>query len=271
MGEQGPIAADLEAAISRQEDGDLDGRQINSLLHLMTQGKRLGFDEKTHRKQWRRYTRMNYFHLCAQLMENKLPEAVTEDVLEHLTRALEKLQVAYGANEWNNLVQKEVTLSMFEQSVKDILLEALGPERFEIIAGVTLQSIDAADRAVIQKRLGKRLQNEVFRHLLLRVISEQWVEYLTRMEALRVSIGMEAYAQRDPLVMYKSRATDLFRNLLADIRMGAISRMFTYRPRRGTEAAVEQQEQVTDTQTKQADKAAASSKTTKKKRRRRRR
>jgi preprotein translocase subunit SecA len=61
-------------------------------------------------------------------------------------------------------------------------------------------------------------------------------------EGLRVSIGMEAYAQRDPLVQYKSKASELFRSLLADIRSAVISRMYTMQPRRGTEASAERGE-----------------------------
>jgi preprotein translocase subunit SecA len=79
--------------------------------------------------------------------------------------------------------------------------------------------------------IGEQVMNEINRHLLLSVISELWVEYLTRVEALRVSIGLEAYAQRDPLVQYKSRASELFTVLLRDIRAGVITRAFTYRPR----------------------------------------
>jgi preprotein translocase subunit SecA len=67
--------------------------------------------------------------------------------------------------------------------------------------------------------------------LFLRVISELWVEYLTEMEALRVAIGLEAYAQRDPLVQYKSRGFEMFQQLMADMRVGVVSRMFTFQPR----------------------------------------
>jgi preprotein translocase subunit SecA len=51
--------------------------------------------------------------------------------------------------------------------------------------------------------------NEVKRQLLLSAITELWVEYLTKVEGLRVSIGLEAYAQRDPLVQYKGQASEL--------------------------------------------------------------
>jgi preprotein translocase subunit SecA len=41
---------------------------------------------------------------------------------------------------------------------------------------------------------------------------------------------LEAYAQRDPLVQYKSQASEMFQNLLAEIRGAVISRIFLYRP-----------------------------------------
>ncbi|MBM3122370.1 MAG: hypothetical protein FJZ97_09320 [Chloroflexi bacterium] len=64
------------------------------------------------------------------------------------------------------------------------------------------------------------------RGLILAVGDRLWVDYLTQMEALRTSIGLEAYGQRDPLVQYKSRAFDMFQSLMGDIRAGVASRIF---------------------------------------------
>ena len=72
---------------------------------------------------------------------------------------------------------------------------------------------------------------ELYRRILLGAITELWVDYLTRIESLRVSIGLEAYGQRDPLVQYKSKASEMFQELLQDIRTAVISRMFSYQPR----------------------------------------
>ena len=79
--------------------------------------------------------------------------------------------------------------------------------------------------------IGKYALNEVHRQLLLSATTELWVDYLTRIEALRVSIGMEAYAQRDPLVQYKGRASEMFAQLIEDIRGLVIGRVFAYQPR----------------------------------------
>jgi len=79
------------------------------------------------------------------------------------------------------------------------------------------------------EELGRAAQNRVYRQLLLGTITETWVEYLTKMEALRVSITMESYAQRDPLVQYKSKASTMYTELFSEVRQTVISRMFRYR------------------------------------------
>jgi preprotein translocase subunit SecA len=107
--------------------------------------------------------------------------------------------------------------------------------------------------------------------LLLRAITEQWVEYLTRVEALRVSIGLEAYAQRDPLVQYKTQASQMFQGLLADIRSLVISRIFASRPRRIQLTLTDSGESPATPQTPAKGQVQQSGKKKKKKRRRRRR
>jgi preprotein translocase subunit SecA len=79
--------------------------------------------------------------------------------------------------------------------------------------------------------IGKYALNEVHRQILLGATTELWVDYLTRIEALRVAIGLEAYAQRDPLVQYKAKASEMFAQLVEDIRGLVISRVFAYQPR----------------------------------------
>jgi preprotein translocase subunit SecA len=85
--------------------------------------------------------------------------------------------------------------------------------------------------AFFDQVFGRSVMNEVHRQLLLGAISDRWVEYLTQMEALRVSIGLEAYAQRDPLVQYKSKAGEMYQQLVRDIRALVITHLFTSRPR----------------------------------------
>jgi preprotein translocase subunit SecA len=104
---------------------------------------------------------------------------------------------------------------------------AFGEERLH----EPVASLGESDREALVESIGRYALNEVHRQLMLGATTELWVDYLTRIEALRVSIGLEAYAQRDPLVQYKSKASEMFAQLVEDIRGLVISRVFAYQPR----------------------------------------
>ena len=98
-----------------------------------------------------------------------------------------------------------------EGKIKDSLREAFGSEVFSTIESQHPEELTADQQEILTVTLGTRIQNEIYRHILVSVFSEHWVEYLTKVDALRVSIGMEAFAQRDPLVQYKSEAAGMFK------------------------------------------------------------
>ena len=58
------------------------------------------------------------------------------------------------------------------------------------------------------------------RFIMQKVIDDNWVEHLTSMERLRQSIGLEAFGQRDPLVMYRREGHKMFQELQSQIRRG---------------------------------------------------
>ncbi len=66
----------------------------------------------------------------------------------------------------------------------------------------------------------------VERQVMLRAIDSNWVQHLTSMENLRQGIGLQAYGQRDPLVMYKSTGHELFQALQDNIRRNVVQTVF---------------------------------------------
>jgi preprotein translocase subunit SecA len=64
------------------------------------------------------------------------------------------------------------------------------------------------------------------RQLMLRVIDVNWVPHLTAMENLRQGIGLYAYGQRDPLVMYKKEGREMFDTLLARIQYDIVHTVY---------------------------------------------
>jgi preprotein translocase subunit SecA len=218
---KGQIGRDLDALLLR-EDGHDDTSRLRILLSL-SQGARTAFDQRTHRQVKQVFNRFSYIYLAAGLLENRTAEAVTDAVLEHLEQAEAGLQTAWGQGEYDRLSQNAERLGDFGPAAK-----VFGEERLNDPAS----DLTADDREKLMQAIGSYVLNEVKRQLLLSAITELWVDYLTKVEALRVSIGLEAYAQRDPLVQYKGQASGLFQQLLADVRSAVIGRVFAYQPRR---------------------------------------
>jgi len=237
LGDQGQIAHDLDSILGRVGSLVASDQNMVSLFNLMVQGTRLSFDSKSHRRGQVRYRRLRYDYLAAELIQGEPAAEVTGRVLAHLQDGLTALQHARGLIEWNHLVTTKAVLRNLDGYLGERLAGTLGDTRYETLLDVPLDQLEIDARGLVQDLLGERMQNVAYRQLLLQVISNRWVDYLTQVEALRVSIGLEAYAQRDPLVQYKSRASEMFQSLLAEIRMGVIGGLFTFRPARPPETA----------------------------------
>ncbi|GJQ36056.1 MAG: hypothetical protein JETCAE01_20660 [Anaerolineaceae bacterium] len=216
------IARDIDMLLQR-EDVSTDSGKLRLLITL-AQGTRTAFDQKTHRQVKQVFTRFAYAFHAAQLLEGRDAEDIADEVMNHLEAAEEALRETWGQSEFTRLSQNATKLADFGPAARI----AFGEGRLND----AVSSLGAEEAAQLSSALGKYVLNEVHRQLLLGAFSELWVEYLTKVEALRVSIGLEAYAQRDPLVQYKGRASEMFAQLLEEVRGLVISRAFAARPRR---------------------------------------
>ena len=216
------IAHDIDALLQREPATDDTGKL--RLLLTLSQGTRTAFDQKTHKQVKQMFNRFTYIFYAAQLLENSEAETVVEDVMNHLEAAETALREVWGETEFRHISQNAAKLADFGPAARI----TFGEERLN----ETVSTLSESERAALTESLGRYMMNESHRRLLLSAFSELWVEYLTKVEALRISIGLEAYAQRDPLVQYKGRASEMFAQLLEDVRGLVIGRAFASRPRR---------------------------------------
>ncbi len=91
--------------------------------------------------------------------------------------------------------------SLSRQEVEDLLVEAIEKVYEER-----------------EQAIGEENMRYVERRMMLGAIDRQWVDYLTGMEDLRQEIGLQAIAQRDPLVEYQRHAYAMFDELKANIQ-----------------------------------------------------
>ena len=77
-----------------------------------------------------------------------------------------------------------------------------------------------------EKKFGKELWIEIIKMLYLGAIDRFWMDHLTAIEDLRVGINLRGYAQMDPLVEYKNEAYSMFEQLMGNINLEVVRRLF---------------------------------------------
>lgn len=79
---------------------------------------------------------------------------------------------------------------------------------------------DIADKTYRSKEelFGADNMREIERAILLRNVDRKWMDHIDAMDDLKRSVGLESYAQRDPVTEYRFRGADMFAELVDDIR-----------------------------------------------------
>jgi preprotein translocase subunit SecA len=81
----------------------------------------------------------------------------------------------------------------------------------------------------LEREVGSEALRYMERWTMLHVIDQRWVAYLTTMEHLKEAIGLQGYAQKDPLVEYKNEAFSAFEQLKRDIQFEIATTIFRVR------------------------------------------
>ena len=82
-----------------------------------------------------------------------------------------------------------------------------------------------------EELFGEEGAREVERVILLRNVDEKWMDHLEAMDDLRDSIGLQAYAQKNPLNEYKFAGADLFDEMIKSVRDDTVRGVLSAVPR----------------------------------------
>ena len=152
----------------------------------------------------------------------EIEEALVE-ALHHEARHLAGLHAAGYHTEWNleRLTRDLAALTSMTEAARVELQGELSDYQSdtaveERTTEVFMQALDA-----------KKTQFEAMYPLMLRAvylgtIDMLWVEHLNTMQELRNGVGLQAYAQSDPLVVYKSEGYRLFQQLISAVDLQTV-------------------------------------------------
>ena len=167
-------------------------------------------------------------------------------------RELKKQVVGYGERTMNEIVEayvnpdlppEEWDVAQLVNKVQEFvyLLEDLKSEQLQGLSMEELKAFlqeqlrnayDLKEGQIEQQRPG--LMREAERFFILQQIDTLWREHLQAMDALRESVGLRGYGQKDPLIEYKNEGYDMFLDMMTSMRRNVIYSMFMFQPTKAT-------------------------------------
>ncbi len=133
--------------------------------------------------------------------------------------------------EWDlsRLVDKTKEFIYILEDLTADQLQGLGVEELKAFLQEQLRNAyDIKEGQVEQQRPG--LMREAERYFILQQIDTLWREHLQAMDALRESVGLRGYGQKDPLIEYKNEGYDMFLEMMTQMRRNVIYSMFMFQP-----------------------------------------
>jgi preprotein translocase subunit SecA len=73
---------------------------------------------------------------------------------------------------------------------------------------------------------GKQLVSDFEKNITLAIVDEAWKKHLRKMDELKQSVQLAVHEQKDPLLIYKFEAYELFRSMLDNVNKEVISFLF---------------------------------------------
>ena len=145
-------------------------------------------------------------NMIADTVEQKVHEFYDEDTKSFDIKALEgyfvvMLREKYPIKELNSILYGNKVSENDLNKIVELLCES---------ANVVYKEKE--------KIFGEENMREIERAVLLRNVDRKWMDHIDAMDDLKSSVGLQGYAQRDPVNEYRFRGADMFDELVNDIR-----------------------------------------------------
>lgn len=164
-------------------------------------------------------------------------DQLKQQVLSYGERTMEDIVDAYVDPE---LPPEEWSLDRLTGKVKEFvhLLSDLQPQDLsglkveELKAFLCEQLRSAYDIKEAQvNEIQPELMRQAERFFVLQQIDTLWREHLQSMDALRESVNLRGYGQKDPLMEYKNEGYTMFLEMMTQMRRNVIYSVFMFNPR----------------------------------------
>ena len=206
--EAGLVSRAIEQSQTRVEGYNFDMRKhvleyddvVNKQRNVIYAQRRRILGEPTLRPQIREMTDKYIAGLVQTFTNEKFSEDWDLDALHSAILRVLPLPVQESSMTWAGLSREQLT-----ERLQDLAEQAYEDK---------------------EKRLGGEMMRRIERLLMIEMVDHRWVRHLTDLDMLREGIGLQAYAQQDPLVAYKREAFEMFAELMDSIEEDVVTRIY---------------------------------------------
>jgi preprotein translocase subunit SecA len=155
-----------------------------------------------------------------------------EDMREHvLDMVHDQIEILVAAN-WPDDHNLEPDYERIHQAFMAIVgdgrvvsaRELEGRDQEELVGFLIEKAESAYERR--EADIGPDTMRQLERLVMLQVIDRLWIEHLTTMDDMRQSAGLQAFAQRDPLQIYRREGYNMFQSLLQNIQYDVVHQIY---------------------------------------------
>lgn len=161
---------------------------------------------------------IRYFSTDTKITEGEFKTQKAEEIASILFEEIEALYLRKSENIAKNAF-----------NVVKRLFENRGHEIKRVIVPFTdgFKTLNAmVDLESAYKSECKNVMKEIEKSIVLALIDQSWKDHLRQMDELRQSVQLAVHEQKDPLLIYKLEAFNLFKALLNEINKDVVSFLF---------------------------------------------
>ena len=158
------------------------------------------------------------FSMTSPISETEFIET-NEDIL--INKLFQELKVFYkNRKELNRVIAMPVIKNVFENksnSFKRIVVPFTDGKKVINIVTDLEKSYESE---------GENLLNDFEKNISLAIIDEKWKDHLRKMDELKQSVQLAVHEQKDPLLIYKFEAYELFKSMISILNKELLSFLF---------------------------------------------
>ncbi|HET7056925.1 MAG TPA: preprotein translocase subunit SecA, partial [Thermomicrobiales bacterium] len=221
----------LMERLGMEEDAPIENRMITkSIEGAQTKVEGHNFDIRRHVVQYDDVMNRHREVIYADRRAIVKGEDMSAKIDEFITGEIEDI-VERNSDEKSREINDDAILEAYLALIPNASLK---PEEIEGLdeEGIIEALLEDATRAYeeVEGRFGAEIMRKVERQIMLAVMDRLWVEHLTEMDDLREGVGLQAYGQRDPLVVYKTEGYRMFQQLLDHVQQDVVHTLYRVQP-----------------------------------------